>query len=187
MASKPKRRRKEELNEIETILLGDDLNQIAVMLSDLITIKEVELEAKVKECPRLGVSLVTILWKCSLQDLKQQSQWLQILKNVVRVLIHICDTLPSLCLQLAEPRRNFTNIAVRILENPKISWEVKCFVLRLISSIAKHHRCLEMIIENTHLIDRIAMALDHEDVMVAKVALQIADVLTVNKHGVKVG
>lgn len=45
---------------------------------------------------------------------------------------------------------------------------------------------MELIAENTHLVDRIAMAIDHEVNEVAKVALQTANFLAVNKNGIKV-
>lgn len=76
---------------------------------------------------------------------------------------------------------------VRLLEcGPKISLESKCEVFRLICSVATDQRCMQMITENTHLVDRIAMAIDHEVNEVAKVALQTASALSVNKNGIKV-
>ncbi|EJW82759.1 hypothetical protein WUBG_06328 [Wuchereria bancrofti] len=69
MASKPKRRRTEELDRTETILLGNDLKQIKNILLNLKEIKKVDaLKLKAKEFPRIGVTLMTVLWKCSLQN-----------------------------------------------------------------------------------------------------------------------
>ncbi|MCP9263523.1 hypothetical protein DINM_006799 [Dirofilaria immitis] len=209
MASKPKRRKTEELDDTETILLGDDLKEIKNILLDFknwhicifdkgawlsrlvstlpMEIKKVEeLESKLKECPRIGVTLMTVLWKCSLQNFNEQSQWLLILNDVLRVLIKIYGTIPSLCSELAEPPGNFANIAVRLLESgPKVSMDAKCEVFRLIYNVAIDPRCMELIIENTHLVDRIAMAVDHDMNEMAKVALQMANLLAVNKNGIK--
>lgn len=69
---------------------------------------------------------------------------------------------------------------------PKISLEAKCEVFRLICTVATDQRHVEIVTENTHLVDRIAMAIDHEVNEVAKVALQTAIVLSVNKSGIKV-
>ncbi|KAM3720505.1 Exodeoxyribonuclease 7 large subunit [Dirofilaria immitis] len=188
MASKPKRRKTEELDDTETILLGDDLKEIKNILLDFKEIKKVEeLESKLKECPRIGVTLMTVLWKCSLQNFNEQSQWLLILNDVLRVLIKIYGTIPSLCSELAEPPGNFANIAVRLLESgPKVSMDAKCEVFRLIYNVAIDPRCMELIIENTHLVDRIAMAVDHDMNEMAKVALQMANLLAVNKNGIKI-
>ncbi|EFO23760.1 hypothetical protein LOAG_04723 [Loa loa] len=187
MASKPKRRKTEELDETEAILLGDDLKQIKNILLDFKEIKKVDaLESKVKDCPRIGVTLMTVLWKCSLQNFDDQPQWLQILYDVLRILTNIYGTIPSLCSELAEPPGNFANIAVRLLESgPKVPMEVKCEVFRLVCNVATDQRCMELITENTHLVDRIAMAIDHEVIEVAKVALRAANFLTVNKNGIK--
>ncbi|VDO73578.1 unnamed protein product [Onchocerca flexuosa] len=72
-----------------------------------------ELESKLKKCPRIGVTLMTVLWKCSLQNFNEKPQWLLILNDVLCVLIKIYGTMPSLCSELAEPPGNFANIAGR--------------------------------------------------------------------------
>ncbi|KAL3998772.1 hypothetical protein ACH3XW_16400 [Acanthocheilonema viteae] len=187
MASMPKRRRTGDMDDTETILLGDDLKQIKDIVMDFKEIKKVdELKSKLKKCPRIGVTLMTVLWKCSLQSFDDQPQWLQILNDVLCILTNIYEKMPYLCCELAEPPGNFTNIAVRLLEcGPKISLEAKCEIFRLICSVAIDQRCMEMITENTHLVDRIAMAIDHEVNEVAKVALQTAGVLSVNKNGIR--
>ncbi|OZC06384.1 hypothetical protein X798_06626 [Onchocerca flexuosa] len=184
MASKSKRRKTEKLDETETILLGDDLKEIKNILLDFKKINKIEelesklkkcprigvtlmtkinkieeLESKLKKCPRIGVTLMTVLWKCSLQNFNEKPQWLLILNDVLCVLIKIYGTMPSLCSELAEPPGNFANIA-----DP---------------------RCMELIAENTHLVDRIAMAIDHDVNEVAKIALQMANLLAVNKNGIK--
>nr|CAC70158.1 hypothetical protein [Brugia malayi] len=93
---------------------------------------------------------------------------------------------PSLCSEVAEPPGNFANIAVRLLESgPKVPMETKCEVFRLICNVATDQRCMELIAENTHLVDRIAMAIDHEVNEVAKLALKAANFLAVNKSGIK--
>ncbi|VBB31996.1 unnamed protein product [Acanthocheilonema viteae] len=145
MASMPKRRRTGDMDDTETILLGDDLKQIKDIVMDF-----------------------------------------KILNDVLCILTNIYEKMPYLCCELAEPPGNFTNIAVRLLEcGPKISLEAKCEIFRLICSVAIDQRCMEMITENTHLVDRIAMAIDHEVNEVAKVALQTAGVLSVNKNGIR--
>ncbi|VDK82042.1 unnamed protein product [Onchocerca ochengi] len=188
MASKSKRRKTEKLDETETILLGDDLKQIKNILLDFEKINKIEeLESKLKKCPRIGVTLMTVLWKCSLQNFNEKPQWLLILNNVLCVLIKIYGTMPSLCSELAEPPGNFANIAVRLLESgPKIPLDAKCEVFRLICNLATDPRCMELIAENTHLVDRIAMAIDHDVNEVAKIALQMANLLAVNKNGIKI-
>ncbi|CAG9540474.1 unnamed protein product, partial [Cercopithifilaria johnstoni] len=188
MASMPKRRRTDEMDEMEMILLGDDLKQIKNIMLDFKEIKKVdELKAKMRKCPRIGITLMTVLWRCSLQSFDDQPQWLQILNDVLCILTNIYGNMPYLCYELAEPPANFANITVRLLEcGPKISLQAKCEVFRLICSVATDQRCMEIITENTHLVDRIAMAIDHEVNEVAKVALQTASILSLNKNGIKV-
>uniref|UniRef100_A0A0R3S1F6 GBD/FH3 domain-containing protein n=1 Tax=Elaeophora elaphi TaxID=1147741 RepID=A0A0R3S1F6_9BILA len=202
MASMPKRRKTDELDEVETILLRDDVKQIKNIVLDFKETKKFdELKTKLNKYPRLAVTLMSVLWKCSLQSFDDQQvpkimlkvkkhklepQWLQILNDVLCILTNIYGKMPYFCGELAESPGNFANITVRLLEcGPKISLEAKCEVFRLISSIATNQRCLEMITENTHLVDRIAMAIDHEVDEVAKVALQTASALSVNKNGIK--
>uniref|UniRef100_A0A915PS75 Uncharacterized protein n=1 Tax=Setaria digitata TaxID=48799 RepID=A0A915PS75_9BILA len=187
MASKAKRRKTEELDEMETILLGDDLKQIKNILVELKKIKTLEeWESKLKKCPRIGVTLMTVLWKCSLQNFEQEPQWLEILSDVLSVLTKVYGTIPSLCSELAEPPGNFANIAVRLLESgPRVPMDAKCAAFHLICSVATDQRCMELIVGNTHLVDRIAMAIDHEENKIARVALQTANYLTVNKNGIK--
>lgn len=76
---------------------------------------------------------------------------------------------------------------VRLLESgPKITLKAKCEVFHLICYVAKDPRCMELITANTHLVDRIAMAIDHEESDVAKVALKTAQILAVSRNGIKV-
>lgn len=82
----------------------------------------------------------------------------------------------------------FLRFSVRVLESgDKTPSEIKRTLLRLLANIGTDKKCAQMISNNSQLVDRIAIAIGHDDDEIVKVALRTVRALVVNKCGFKVG